>query len=51
MDLQIVDLRKELPPFYQKLGYKEKPGPTFPADIIALASPCHFIRMSKGLCC
>jgi N-acetylglutamate synthase-like GNAT family acetyltransferase len=50
MDLQIVDLRTELPPFYQKLGYIEEGTAPFPADV-ATKLPCHFIKMSKGLSC
>jgi GNAT superfamily N-acetyltransferase len=48
MDLQIVNLREELPPFYRKLGYVEMGTAPFPADI-ATKLPCHFVKMSKGL--
>jgi GNAT superfamily N-acetyltransferase len=48
MDLQIVNLRAELPAFYRKLGYAETGTAPFPADVPTRA-PCHFVRMSKAL--
>lgn len=48
MDLRIVNLRAELPPFYQRLGYLE----TSTEPFVAHAEPnqaCHFIVMSKAL--
>jgi GNAT superfamily N-acetyltransferase len=48
MDLQIVNLREELPPFYRKLGYVETGTAPFPADT-ATKLPCHFVKMSKPL--
>jgi GNAT superfamily N-acetyltransferase len=48
MDLQIVNLREELPAFYQKLGYVETGTAPFPADIVTKL-PCHFVTMSKPL--
>jgi len=48
MDLQIVNLRRELPAFYQWLGYAESGTGEFPPDV-ATKLPCHFIRMSKAL--
>lgn len=48
MDLQIVNLRTELPPFYRKLGYDETGTAPFPADVTT-KQPCHFIKMSKSL--
>jgi GNAT superfamily N-acetyltransferase len=48
MDLQIVNLRSELPAFYQRLGYEETGTAAFPADV-ATKLPCHFVRMSKSL--
>ncbi len=48
MDLLIVNLRKELPPFYRRLGYVETGSEPFPADV-ATKLPCHFIKMSKPL--
>ena len=48
MDLRIVDLRQELPPFYRRLGYLETGTAPFPAEIKSKL-PCHFILMSKTL--
>ena len=48
MDIYIVNLRTELPAFYERRGYVEN-GPTpFPADV-PTKQPCHFINMSKPL--
>ncbi len=48
MDLQIVNLREELPAFYRKLGYLESGTAPFPENV-ATKLPCHFVRMSKSL--
>jgi ribosomal protein S18 acetylase RimI-like enzyme len=48
MDLQIINLRAELPPFYHKLGYKETGTAPFPENV-PTRLPCHFVRMSKPL--
>jgi len=48
MDLRIVNLRAELPPFYRRLGYVETGTEPFAADA-APSRPCHFITMSKPL--
>jgi len=48
MDLRIVNLRTELPPFYRRLGYVETGTEPFAADAEP-SQPCHFIRMSKPL--
>jgi GNAT superfamily N-acetyltransferase len=48
MDILIVNLREELPDFYQKRGYVETGTSEFPEDI-NLKLPCHFINMSKKL--
>jgi GNAT superfamily N-acetyltransferase len=48
MDLQVVDLREELPPFYRRLGYVETGTAPFPAEARP-KRPCHFIVMSKAL--
>ena len=49
MDINVVNLRKELPGFYQKRGYLET-GMTSPfPDDIKTKIPCHFIEMSKPL--
>ena len=49
MDIQVVNLRLELPPFYRRLGYVEIGTAPFPEHAPA-TQPCHFIRMAKGLC-
>jgi GNAT superfamily N-acetyltransferase len=48
MDLQIVNLRTELPAFYRRLGYVESGTAPFPEGV-ATKLPCHFVRMSKIL--
>lgn len=48
MDILIVNLRKDLPVFYQKRGYIKSGTTPFPADV-ATKIPCHFINMSKPL--
>ena len=48
MDILIVSLREELPPFYRKRGYVENGTTPFPADV-ETKLPCHFINMSKLL--
>jgi N-acetylglutamate synthase-like GNAT family acetyltransferase len=48
MDMLIVNLRTELPPYYGKRGYVETGTAPFPATT-ATTMPCHFIRMSKAL--
>jgi ribosomal protein S18 acetylase RimI-like enzyme len=48
MDLTIVNLRAELPGFYQRLGYAESGTLPFPSDQEA-NQPCHLVRMSKPL--
>jgi GNAT superfamily N-acetyltransferase len=48
MDLRIVNLRTELPPYYRKLGYVENGTAPFPDDAHPKL-PCHFIVMSKPL--
>jgi predicted N-acetyltransferase YhbS len=48
MDLLIVNLRAELPPFYRRLGYIETGTEPFAADAKPL-QPCHFVKMSKPL--
>ena len=48
MDIHIVDLREELPPYYRRLGYIE--SGTLPFSEPERASrPCSFIVMSKAL--
>jgi predicted N-acetyltransferase YhbS len=48
MDIYIVNLRTELPAFYQRRGYFENGTTPFPADV-PTKQPCHFINMSKPL--
>ncbi|HLK69810.1 MAG TPA: GNAT family N-acetyltransferase [Bryobacteraceae bacterium] len=48
MDLRIVNLREELPPFYRRLGYVETGTDPFPPGT-PTKLPCHFINMSKPL--
>lgn len=48
MDIQIVNLRRELPPFYRALGYVETGIAPFPAEVVT-KEKCHFIIMSKPL--
>jgi len=48
MDISVVDLRTELPPFYRRLGYVETGTAPFP-DPEKTTRPCHFILMSKPL--
>lgn len=48
MDLRIVNVRPELPPFYRRLGYVEIGTEPFPAEIKSKL-PCHFVVMSKPL--
>jgi ribosomal protein S18 acetylase RimI-like enzyme len=48
MDIEVVNLREELPPFYRRLGYVETGTAPFP-DTERSTRPCHFILMSKPL--
>jgi N-acetylglutamate synthase-like GNAT family acetyltransferase len=48
MDLLIVNLREELPPYYHSLGYRESGISPFTAEI-ETRLPCHFIQMTKAL--
>jgi len=48
MDLTIVNLRAELPAFYQRLGYVESGTLPFPPDQHT-NQPCHLVKMSKPL--
>jgi GNAT superfamily N-acetyltransferase len=50
MDLTVVNLRTELPPFYRKLGYTENGTEPIRAEMVPrVTQPCHFIRMTKPL--
>jgi GNAT superfamily N-acetyltransferase len=48
MDLQVVNLRSELPPWYRSLGYRQYGTQPFPHEA-PTKRPCHFILMSKPL--
>jgi N-acetylglutamate synthase-like GNAT family acetyltransferase len=48
MDIKLVNLRKELPGFYQRRGYVETGTSSFPADV-KTKEPCYFIDMAKPL--
>jgi N-acetylglutamate synthase-like GNAT family acetyltransferase len=48
MDIQVVNLRKELPDFYHHRGYIETGTAPFPAGVDTKL-PCHFVIMSKPL--
>jgi predicted N-acetyltransferase YhbS len=45
IDIRVVNLRIELPPFYRKLGFVE--NGTEPLTDPTLKKPAHFIRMTK----
>lgn len=50
MDLTVVNLRTELPPFYQKLGYELAGTEPIREEMVPrVTQSCHFIRMSKPL--
>jgi ribosomal protein S18 acetylase RimI-like enzyme len=48
MDIEVVNLREELPPYYRRLGYVETGTAPFP-DMEHASKPCHFIVMRKPL--
>ena len=48
MELQMVNLRAELPAFYRARGYTETGTAPFPADG-RTKLPCHFVKMAKPL--
>jgi predicted N-acetyltransferase YhbS len=48
MDILVVDLRTELPPYYRRFGYVAVGTRPFPEDEPTLL-PCHFIVMGKQL--
>jgi GNAT superfamily N-acetyltransferase len=48
MELQIVNVREELPGFYQRLGYCETGIAPF-KSLNQPKLPCHFVKMSKPL--
>ena len=48
VDIQVVNLREELPPFYERQGYVTAGTLPFPDDGSA-TRPCHFVVMTKRL--
>ena len=46
LDIHVVNLREELPPFYERFGYVISGTLPFPDDGSA-TQPCHFIVMTK----
>lgn len=48
MDITVLNLREELPPFYRKLGYAESGTKPF-TDPHRAKFPCHFLVFSKPL--
>jgi GNAT superfamily N-acetyltransferase len=48
MELEVVNLRTELPPLYRRFGYVESGTRPF-TDTEKTRLPCHFIVMSKPL--
>jgi GNAT superfamily N-acetyltransferase len=48
VDIRVVNLREELPPFYRSLGYVET-GRSEPVDDPGASKPYCFIRMAKNL--
>jgi predicted N-acetyltransferase YhbS len=48
MDIHIVNLREELPPYYRRLGYAETGVLPF-SDPDRASRPCSFVVMSKPL--
>jgi predicted N-acetyltransferase YhbS len=50
MELTVVNLRTELPPYYEKLGYSVVGAEPIHKHMEArVTQPCHFIRMAKSL--
>ena len=48
MEIEVVNLRTELPPFYRRLGYTQK-VPVRSLSDERVTQPCHFIVMAKPL--
>ena len=48
MDLTFVNVRQELPAYYERFGYVENGTLPFPADQVAKI-PVHLVRMSRRL--
>ena len=48
MDIYIINLRTELPPFYRRRGYVDTGTLPLPPEL-RTTQPCHFITMAKEL--
>jgi hypothetical protein len=48
MDLRVVSVREELPPFYRKLGYTETGSEPFESEY-PTKMPVHLVKMAKPL--
>jgi N-acetylglutamate synthase-like GNAT family acetyltransferase len=48
MDIRVVNLREELPGFYERRGYVKTGIGEFPPEVETLV-PCHFVEMTKEL--
>ena len=48
MDLRVVSVREELPPFYRKLGYSESGSEPFESEYPTKV-PVHLVKMAKPL--
>jgi GNAT superfamily N-acetyltransferase len=48
VDIEVVNIRSELPPFYHGLGYRKCGIRPFP-DIERPKLPCHFVVMTRSL--
>ncbi len=48
-DITVVDLRTELPPLYERRGYRVTGTAPFPAETMPVKLPCSFVTMSKPL--
>jgi GNAT superfamily N-acetyltransferase len=48
MDLRVVSVREELPPFYRKLGYRESGHEPFESEYPTKV-PVHLVKMEKSL--
>lgn len=49
MELTVVNLRTELPPLYERFGYRVTGTAPFPAETMPVKLPCSFVVMSKPL--
>jgi predicted N-acetyltransferase YhbS len=48
VEIEVVNLREELPPFYERFGYRKTEERPFTSPERA-SQPCHFIVMSKAI--